>query len=181
VPASDFLTIGTPEANGVQAMSSGSATLRAICNPAAPGPVPPCSDAGDQGDVEFRVNITDVRRKESLVDYEGLFYQGELEARVTLRITDRWNGLCSGCPQPGTTMDVPFSFAVPCTTTPNAPTGSDCSVTTTADAVAPGAAREGKRAIWQLGRFELYDGGSDDDADTPEDNTLFAEQGLFIP
>jgi hypothetical protein len=100
---------------------------------------------------------------------------------VSLRITDRWNGLCSGCPQPGTATDVPFSFAVPCATTSSGSQGSTCSVTTTANAVAPGAAREGKRLVWQLGRFELYDGGPDGDADTPSGNTLFAEQGLFVP
>jgi hypothetical protein len=176
VPASDFLTVGTPEVNGVQANSAGSASLRTICNPPTPGPVPPCSDPGDQGDEEFQISITDVRQKLTLLDYAG-----ELEARVTLRITDRWNGLCPGCPQPGTATDVPFGFAVPCATTPSASTGSACSLTTTANAVAPGAAREGKRSVWQLGRFEIYDGGPDGDADTPTGNTLFAEQGLFVP
>jgi Tol biopolymer transport system component len=176
VATSDFLTVGTPESNGVQANSVGLASLRAICNPPGPGGVPPCSDPGDQGDEELQISITDVRQKQSLLDYSG-----ELEARVTLRITDRWNGLCAGCRQPGTAMDIPFSFAVPCATTASAATGSTCSVTTTANAVAPGAAREGTRSVWQLGRFELYDGGPDGDADTPSGNTLFAEQGLFVP
>jgi hypothetical protein len=176
VPVSDFLTVGTPESNGAQANSTGYANLRAICNPPAPGPVPPCSDPGDQGDEEFQISITDVRQKLTLLDYAG-----ELEARMTLRITDRWNGLCPGCPKPGTATDVPFSFAVPCANTQSASTGSTCSLTTTANAVAPGAAREGKRSVWRLGRFEIYDGGPDGDADTSSGNTLFAEQGLFVP
>jgi hypothetical protein len=176
VAASEFLTVGTPDANGAAANSAGLAIMRAICNPPAPGPVPPCASAGDQGDEEFQISITDVRQKTTLLDYTG-----ELEARMTLRITDRWNGLCSGCPQPGTATDVPFRFAVPCATTPSGSVGSTCSVTTTANAVLPGTVRESKRSVWQLGQFELYDGGPDGDADTPAGNTLFAVQGLFAP
>jgi hypothetical protein len=48
------------------------------------------------------------------------------------------------------------------------------------DAVIPGAVPEGKRSIWQLGRTEVYDGGSDGLAGTAG-NTLFATQGLFVP
>jgi hypothetical protein len=44
-----------------------------------------------------------------------------------------------------------------------------------------GAVREGKRAIWGLGRVEVYDGGADGVASTTGDNTLFAHQGLFTP
>ena len=40
---------------------------------------------------------------------------------------------------------------------------------------------EGRRAIWQLGRVEVYDGGPDGDANTPAGDTLFATQGVFIP
>ena len=52
---------------------------------------------------------------------------------------------------------------------------------TSADAVMPGIAREGKRAVWELGKVQVYDGGADGDADTTGDNTLFMEQGLFAP
>ena len=90
-------------------------------------------------------------------------------------------GCVRAAPQPGTATDVPFSFAVPCAATPDNSIGSTCSVTTTANAVLPGTVRESKRSVWQLGQFELYDGGSDGDADTPAGNTLFAEQGLFLP
>jgi TolB protein len=176
VAASDYLTVGTPDSNGAGANSAGSASLRTICNPPAPGGVPPCSDVGDQADEEFAISFTDVRQKLSLLDYTG-----ELEARMTLRITDRWNGLCAGCTQPGTAIDVPLSFAVPCATTPDTSVGSTCSITTTANAVLPGTAREGKRSVWGLGSFDLYDGGPDGDADTPSGNTLFAVQGLFAP
>jgi hypothetical protein len=47
-------------------------------------------------------------------------------------------------------------------------------------AVLAGSVKEGRRTIWELGGFELFDGGPDGDADT-HDNTLFAVQGLFAP
>ena len=42
-------------------------------------------------------------------------------------------------------------------------------------------AREGQRAIWELGQIQVFDGGSDGDGDTTGDNTLFAVQGAFAP
>ena len=40
---------------------------------------------------------------------------------------------------------------------------------------------EGKRAIWQLGQVQVFDGGPDGTAATPSGNTLFAVQGVFVP
>ena len=48
-------------------------------------------------------------------------------------------------------------------------------MSTTFDAVMPGAVPEGKRSIWQLGQIEVYDGGSDGLAATAG-NTLFARR-----
>ena len=59
--------------------------------------------------------------------------------------------------------------------------GSTCNVATTADAVLADVVREGKRAVWGISSFELYDGGADGDAGTTGDNTLFAVPGLFVP
>jgi hypothetical protein len=39
---------------------------------------------------------------------------------------------------------------------------------------------EGKRAIWELGQIEVFDGGSDGLTSTG-DNTVFARQGVFVP
>jgi hypothetical protein len=69
---------------------------------------------------------------------------------------------------------------VPCSATGGAEGGA-CNITTTADAVMPGVAKEGQRAVWELGQVSVYDGGADGDADTAGDNTLFAVQGLFAP
>jgi hypothetical protein len=69
---------------------------------------------------------------------------------------------------------------VQCTATPASPAGSSCAVSTTADAVAPGAVREGKRAIWATKGVQVMDGGADGLASTAP-NTLFAVQGVFVP
>ena len=44
----------------------------------------------------------------------------------------------------------------------------------------PEAAREGKRAVWDLGQVEVFDGGTDGLAAT-DDNSLFAVQGVYVP
>jgi hypothetical protein len=54
-------------------------------------------------------------------------------------------------------------------------------VSTTMDAVMPGAVPEGKRSVWQLGQVTVNDGGPDGQAATDGGNTLFAQQGIFIP
>jgi hypothetical protein len=119
------------------------------------------------------VSITDVRNAGDLSDYEG-----EVLATNTIRITDRYNG--DSQTETGTTQDMPFEVPIQCVATGDTTVGATCSVSTTADAVVPGAITEGDRAIWQLGRTEVWDGGPDGDVDT-DDNSLFATQGLFIP
>ena len=59
--------------------------------------------------------------------------------------------------------------------------GSTCSVTTTLDSLVPGAVPEGKRSIWALDPVRVDDGGADGDAETENDNTPFATQGIFVP
>ena len=39
----------------------------------------------------------------------------------------------------------------------------------------------GNRAIWELGEIDVFDGGPDGQAATTSGNTLFAQQGLFVP
>ena len=72
-------------------------------------------------------------------------------------------------------------MTVPCTPTGGpANLGATCAVTTSFDAVTPGAIPEGKRAVWELAQLKVSDGGSDGDADTAP-NTLFATPGLLVP
>ena len=119
-------------------------------------------------------SMLDVRRRSDLEDYTG-----ELEGRISLRISDRYNG--DSLLRAGHVTDTPLSFPVPCVVTADTTEGSTCSVTTSADAIAAGTVLEGKRAIWETGQGTLYDGGADGDGDTTGDNTLFAVQGLFVP
>jgi hypothetical protein len=174
VPASAHLTVGTPEANGVGAKSTGKVKFETFCNPPAPNPRPPCTETGDQIDAALTASLTDVRNRIGLSDYTG-----ELRVTVPARITDRFNG--AGSVHPGTALDAPIAFNVTCLATADETIGSTCSASTSLDALMPGIALEGKRAVWTLGEVAVYDGGADGDADTAGDNTLFMEQGLFVP
>jgi hypothetical protein len=127
---------------------------------------------GDQADVEIRASLTDVRSSGDLSDYTG-----ELEVLLPLRITDRYSGRDHD--DPATVADVPLAFTVPCSATSGAQGGA-CSVTTSADGLVPGVAREGRRTIWGIDQVKVFDGGPDGDVDT-SDNTLFALQGTFVP
>lgn len=165
VPASDWLTVGTPDSNGQGAKSIGSVAVRAIAgNPSTPA---------NEADARLELSVTDVRNKSGLGDYAG-----ELEVRLDLRVTDKFNG--ASPVDPGTVADFPFEYKSACATTSDTTVGSTCTASTTADAVVPGAVIEGKRTIWEIGTVQVFDGGSDGDVDT-QPNTLFERQGVFVP
>ena len=172
--ASDFLTVGTPDANGQPAKSVGSIRYSVTV-----GNLGPPEDA----DVKLQAKITDVRMKSDLSDYPG-----SLLGHAMLRITDKSNGSMTPGPtytQSGTVEDIPFPFGIPCSTTPDPSVGSTCSVMTTANALVggsnPPALPERKRTIYALEAIEVYDGGNDQIGHTTGDNTLFMKQGIFIP
>jgi subtilisin family serine protease len=165
VQRSTQLTVGTPDANGPAANSIGSLRMNVLTGDPATG--------ADEADIGLSVSISDVRRKSDLADYGG-----ELEARTTLRLTDRLSG--SALNESATLGDLPFEFVVPCATTVSTSTGSVCSLSTSADAITPGIADEGSRAVWQLGQVSVADGGSDGLGST-DPNGTFAVQGLFVP
>jgi plastocyanin len=153
---SDFLTVGSPDSNGAQANSIGSVTIQTTAS----------------GDVRFISSLTDVRNKGNLTDYTG-----ELQGQLPLRITDKTNGPSLTDPATG---DTALSFAIPCTATDAGSIGSACSITTTANSIAPGAVVSGKRAIWEVQSVRVFDGGADGVASTAG-NTLFADQAVFVP
>jgi hypothetical protein len=127
----------------------------------------------DEADVALEARITDVRDAGTLLDYLG-----ELQVRVPLRVTDRGSG---GAQDEPASMDgVTVPATVPCAVTLDLAAGATCSLSTTLDAVLPGVVRERTRAVWELGRIEVTDGGPDGDAETP-DNAVFARQGIFVP
>ena len=150
------LTVGTPDANGQAPHLVGS--IRYAVQPGDP------ATTADEANVVIDVKIDDVRRRSDLADYTG-----EVLANHTLRITDRHNG--SGQNEPGTMVEHDFPVLTPCHGTADPARGADCSVTTTANSIVPGAIKEGKRTIWQLGQVNVLDGQSD----------LFLTQGVFIP
>ena len=162
VQSSNFLTMGTPESNGLAANGTGVVSLIAV--------VGNSSNTTDDADLRLALNVTDVRNKVGLSDYGG-----QLKVNVPLRIIDRDNGPDLS----GVTQDITYSFTSPCTTNTTDP-GSTCSVATTADALVANTIKEGVRTIWQVGKVDVYDGGSDGVAST-EPNTRFLSQGYFVP
>ena len=119
------------------------------------------------------VSLTDVRKSSDLSDYTG-----QLQLLQNMRLTDRFNG--SAPVDPATVSNLDFAATVPCTATADVNVGSTCSVSTTADAVMPGAIVEIKRMVIELGQVKLFDGGSDGLASTAG-NTLFEIQGFLAP
>jgi WD40 repeat protein len=183
---SSQLTVGTADANGSAANMVGSVRLRAI--PGDP------KTAADEANVLIDLSVTDVRCVASnpspfcTSDNSGPIdlkdYGGELQAKLALRITDKNNVPSPGGSGPGTVEDFSFAFAIPCQGTTgtgaSSAIGSTCALSTSADAITPGAVQEGVRSIWQVGRIEVYDGGTDGLASTTADNTLFLDQGVFV-
>jgi hypothetical protein len=164
-PASDHLTVGTPDSNGRPVNASGFANYNVVVgNPGT---------QADEADVSLGVDISDVRMQSGLGDYTG-----QLQVTASLSIVDKYNG--STPVDPATMSPISFSFTAPCSATADTTVGSNCAVQTTADSLVPGVVVEGQRAIWQLGQVEVLDGGSDGVASTTP-NTTFLRQGLFIP
>jgi glucose/arabinose dehydrogenase/PKD repeat protein len=166
VPVSSRLTTGTPDANGEAANMVGSVRLGVLAgDPSTPA---------DEADVKLDVTLSDVRVSPSLADYAG-----ELELVLGLRITDMLNG--GAAAEAGTVADQAARAAVPCAVTADGLEGGACALHTTLDALMPGVAAEGARAVWALDQAAVKDGGADGDAGTAGDNTLFATEGIFVP
>jgi hypothetical protein len=167
--ASDYLTFGTMDSNGRPANGVGSVRAGVVAGNQATAP--------DEADVRLRVTLTDVRLAAD-VDED---YAGTLRAAVPIQVTDRDNVPAPSLANQATGQATHFGFDVGCTVTPDASVGATCATTTSADAVVPGVIKEGKRAVWELGQVQVFDGGADSDAASTGDNTLFAVQGVFVP
>ena len=167
---SGYVTLGTADSNGRPTAAAGHVKITAL------GEAPPLDpNNGDQADVAYELNLTDVRKASDLSDYTG-----ELQVQAVLRLTDKDN---TPSPVPNgaaTGTDTSISFDAPCTATGSTSVGATCSVSTTAEALAPGIVKEAKRAVWALGEVQVLDGGADGDAQTGP-NTLFMVQGVFVP
>jgi hypothetical protein len=162
---SSYLTVGTPDSNGKFANAAGHVMYKVhVGNPSTPV---------SESDVSMMVELTDVRRASDLSDYTG-----ELQARGAVRITDRLNGSLHN--EAATGFDTDFPATVPCTATDDPISGSTCALSTSFNALVAGTVVEGKRATWQLGKIQLFDGGPSGLAGATGASP-FVTQGLFIP
>jgi len=178
VQSSGSLTIGSPDANGAGANSVGFIKL----NVKAGQPGLP-----EDSDVNIVASATDIRCKAGVAacgsanSADGADYTGELEGTAQIRISDHWNAVApGGGPDAATVIDIPFPVVTPCTATAATGIGSTCAITTSANAVVPGAVKDTKRAVVEIGQLQVFDGGTDGVAAT-DPNTLFEVQGIFIP
>ena len=83
-------------------------------------------------------------------------------------------------PTPATVVDIPFPVNATCASTASTAIGGTCTANTSANATVPGAVKDGKRAIVEIGQIQISDGGPDGLVGTSP-NTLFGVQGIFIP
>jgi hypothetical protein len=169
------LTIGSPDANGATANAIGFAKVEVVAG--VPGPP-------DDSDVKLSGQATDIRCKPGVAacgsanSQDGPDYTGELQSNAIIRVTDHYNG--PGLNEAATMQDLPFPTNVTCGQTASTAIGGFCSVATTANAIVPGAIKDGQRAIVESGQIFASDGGVDGLVSTA-DNSTFAVQGVFIP
>ena len=127
----------------------------------------------DEANVQIVSSITDVRNKSGLTDYTG-----ELQTRLALRVTDRHNG--PSFTEPGT-GDTTFNITIPCAATPATPrSGRPARRPRPRTRSSPGTVLETRRSMWEVGKVQVFDGGSDGVVSTTP-NTLFASQAVFVP
>jgi Tol biopolymer transport system component len=175
-PVSASVTAGTPDANGVAANFIGLVQLTTL---------PFCPRFCFDADVKIAASLSDVRCKAGVATCgapnagAGPDYTGELQIRLPMRLTDKRSDIDEA--QPATVQDFTFPATVGCTATPSTGAGSNCNLTTQANALVPGAVRDGRRSIWEVNGVRVYDGGPDGDVDTTAGNTVFATQGVFVP
>jgi len=178
VQASNFLTVGTPDANGVAAANS-VGFIRLDVKVGVPGPP-------DDSDVLIRASVSDVRCKPATAATvcnqanaaDGPDYSGEVQGNAIIRITDHYNG--PGLNEAATVQDIPFPVNATCANTADTGAGGLCTANTSANAAVPGSVKDTQRANVEIAQLQINDGGADGQVATA-DNTLFGVQGIFIP
>jgi hypothetical protein len=178
-PASSFLTVGTPDANGAAANSEGFIKFEVVVG--VPGPP---SDSN----IEVTFRVTDVRCKGGTTACGnanatgGPDYVGELQANMTIRNTDHYNAATAGGgTDPATMTDIPLPVQAYCANTTDTSIGALCQISSSTQAMIPDPCGcEGKRMLVQFGQIRVSDGGPDGIV-ASNDNTPFLAGGLFIP
>jgi hypothetical protein len=173
-PASAYLTVGTPDANGAAPHSIGFIKLRV--------------KTSSPEDLLISGTIFDVRCLPSEAasvcssanSADGPDYSGELQANAVIRITDHYNG--SSLHDPATVQDLPFPFNFTCSNTVDTGIGGTCTVNTASPVVCPECGlKEGQRTIVQLDQLQVRDGGPDGRVSTSAGYTVFMVEGIFVP
>ncbi len=175
VQSSQYLWLGTPDANSAGAQSEGFIQLSVKTT--------------SPEDVLIKYSTTDVRCRPggpaaqctSANVSDGPDFGGagaSVRGTALIRITDHYNG--PNLNEAATVIDIPFPVDAPCSTTANT-IGGTCAVTTSANGVTPGAVKDNQRGVIEINQLQIFDGGADGLASSPADNTLFEVQGIFIP
>jgi hypothetical protein len=172
--ASNFLTVGTPDANGAGANSTGYLLVRV--------------KETDPQDIFWTLTITDVRCRPATNasvcansnSAGGPDYAGEIQANMTARLTDHYNG--PSLTEAATVEDFPNPIQAPCASTSDPSVGSTCSVSfcTVACVGPPRNDIGGRRSVVEFTQIHVFDGGPDGQVST-NDNTVFMRQGIFVP
>ena len=177
VQSSSILTVGTQEANGLTPGFQGSVRMLAVVG----GTNPDINDS----DVKLITSMTDIRNNPSLTDYTG-----KLLVSMPLQITDQSNSTTGENPDNGTTTQFNLEYPIQCVATTDTTIGGACSLTTTENALLPGAVIKNRRAIWQTGQIVVKDAGPNGTGlDTPPcpptcgdgDESVFAREGVWVP
>src|SRR3954454_1304661 len=172
VQTSNFLTVGSPDANGAGANSQSSILLNV--------------KSTSPEDVLITSSGTDIRCLPATSATvcgtanaaDGPDYSGQLQGNATIRITDHYNG--PTLTEAATVVDIPFPVNATCTSTAATNIGGTCTANTSANAVVPGSVKDAQRGVVEIGQLLINDGGADGQVATA-DNTLFSVQGIFIP
>ena len=172
VQTSNFLTVGTPDANGAGANATAFILARVDS-------IPP-------EDVLITATGNDIRCLPATAAAvcnganaaDGPDYSGQVQGNATIRISDHTNGPSMN--EAATVVDIPFPVNGQCANTTATTIGGTCSVNTSANAVVPGAVKDNQRGIVEIAQVPVNDGGADGQIATA-DNTVFGVQGVFIP
>jgi hypothetical protein len=176
---SSVLTVGTPDANGLSALSISTVRFKIRGLPTPP----------EDSDIQAIITIRDVHCRatnSACPGGPGSDFTGQVLVRSSVQITDKSNGP-SGT-ESATVEELPLEIPVACVAVAGGE-GGQCDLTTTVEAFHPGALLDGKRAIWQFGEVTVRDPGANGTgygAGCPTtcgdgDEQVFMRQGLFVP
>jgi hypothetical protein len=176
---SSVLTVGTPDANGFSALSVASVRFKARGAPAAP----------EDSDIMAIISVKDVHCRvtnAACPGAPGADFTGRMLVRTSVRITDKANGPSNT--ESATVQELPIEIPLDCVAVSGGE-GGRCDLTTTVDALYPGALLDQKRAIWEFGDVTVRDPGPNGTgygAGCPAtcgdgDEQAFMRQGIFVP